>query len=286
MLARRKSGFTLIELLVVIAIIAILAAILFPVFARAREAARKANCQNNLKECAVALQLYWNDYDGTLPSSYVSFVNKSGGTTTTTPSAYNNNNGGMAEFLTFATKPGDLPPSSGMALRTWPQMLYNHMKNKDIMWCPSDSADRTAPSADLYDATKHNTDTSYWYKFAADCAWSNANVMAQKEGDFNFNSDQVCFYEHKGWHFGDQTGLKDSLQINAAFMDSHVETIVIKNGPTTVQSSHPAPNDSNVYYEPFWYNYNAQPPTGNPYQWGTGAIDKTWFDPKQFSDKF
>ncbi len=62
----RKSGFTLIELLVVIAIIAILAAILFPVFARAREKARQASCQSNLKQIALASRMYTSDYDGKL----------------------------------------------------------------------------------------------------------------------------------------------------------------------------------------------------------------------------
>jgi len=60
---RQRRGFTLIELLVVIAIIAILAAILLPVFARARENARKANCQNNLKQIAQATLQYTQDYD-------------------------------------------------------------------------------------------------------------------------------------------------------------------------------------------------------------------------------
>ncbi len=58
-------GFTLIELLVVIAIIAILAAILFPVFARAREKARQAGCQSNLKQIGLALKMYMGDYDET-----------------------------------------------------------------------------------------------------------------------------------------------------------------------------------------------------------------------------
>jgi prepilin-type N-terminal cleavage/methylation domain-containing protein/prepilin-type processing-associated H-X9-DG protein len=59
----KKNGFTLIELLVVIAIIAILAAILFPVFAKAREKARQATCSNNLKTWAMVARLYEQDFD-------------------------------------------------------------------------------------------------------------------------------------------------------------------------------------------------------------------------------
>src|SRR5437667_8060368 len=60
---RSTKGFTLIELLVVIAIIAILAAILFPVFARAREAARKTSCLSNMKQLGLASNMYKQDYD-------------------------------------------------------------------------------------------------------------------------------------------------------------------------------------------------------------------------------
>jgi prepilin-type N-terminal cleavage/methylation domain-containing protein/prepilin-type processing-associated H-X9-DG protein len=64
----RRRAFTLIELLVVIAIIAILAAILFPVFAQAREKARQSVCLSNLKQIGTALMMYTQDYDETLPS--------------------------------------------------------------------------------------------------------------------------------------------------------------------------------------------------------------------------
>jgi len=66
----RKKGFTLIELLVVIAIIAILAAILFPVFAQAREKARQTTCLSNSKQIGTAVQMYMSDYDETLPLSW------------------------------------------------------------------------------------------------------------------------------------------------------------------------------------------------------------------------
>ncbi len=70
----RRQGFTLIELLVVIAIIAILAAILFPVFARAREQARKAACQSNLKQIGLGVAMYVQDFDETFPMANMAYT--------------------------------------------------------------------------------------------------------------------------------------------------------------------------------------------------------------------
>ncbi len=69
-MSKSKRGFTLIELLVVIAIIAILAAILFPVFAKAREKARQATCTSNFKQVSLATMQYVQDYDETFPFAH------------------------------------------------------------------------------------------------------------------------------------------------------------------------------------------------------------------------
>jgi prepilin-type N-terminal cleavage/methylation domain-containing protein/prepilin-type processing-associated H-X9-DG protein len=102
-----RKGFTLIELLVVIAIIAILAAILFPVFARAREKARQASCQSNLKQIALGCLMYFQDYD----ESTQNHCNNSGEDTIT----------GFTDCWMGVTMP--------------------YVKNQQIWRCPSKNAD-------------------------------------------------------------------------------------------------------------------------------------------------
>jgi prepilin-type N-terminal cleavage/methylation domain-containing protein/prepilin-type processing-associated H-X9-DG protein len=118
---RRDRGFTLIELLVVIAIIGILAAMLFPVFARARESARKIQCLSNVKNVAIAFQMYLTDYDRFPPSEHdaavISYFSATG------PRA--------AEF-----DPCPRPFTANPYLRT-PVILDEYIKNRDVWRCPS-----------------------------------------------------------------------------------------------------------------------------------------------------
>src|SRR6266581_996773 len=81
MTRRSSHAFTLIELLVVIAIIAILAAILFPVFAQAREKARQTSCLSNCRQFGTALMMYIQDYDEKLPMGWNTYVRASDGLT-------------------------------------------------------------------------------------------------------------------------------------------------------------------------------------------------------------
>ena len=127
---RKPNGFTLIELLVVIAIIAILAAILFPVFARARENARKASCLSNLKQMGLAWTMYSQDYDEKVVPS---------GTQSMDPTSFKNLNGsnnvifwdGAHDFINGTSDPTQSP--------MWP-----YMKNSQFTGCPS--ANNVAPN--------------------------------------------------------------------------------------------------------------------------------------------
>ncbi len=134
MLMMRRRGFTLIELLVVIAIIAILAAILFPVFAKAREAARKTACINNLKQISTAAMMYAQDYDEILMGSW-----------------YNYNPDPSPQ----------LGVQDGLG-RCWESVIQPYCKNKGITLCPSRETQNQDPNNTWETGIALNHDNLGW----------------------------------------------------------------------------------------------------------------------------
>lgn len=137
-MSSRRNGFTLIELLVVIAIIAILAAILFPVFAQAREKARGASCISNLKQIMLALKMYGQDYDerwmtpGNLPR--------------------HNLNGALCDDQPRRPDGQEIVRMMGGGTS---HMLNPYIKNEGIFRCPSDGGE------------------NYWGRSSTGWPWSN-----------------------------------------------------------------------------------------------------------------
>jgi len=170
MVARRR-GFTLIELLVVIAIIGILAAMVFPVFARARESARKAVCLSNMKNIALAVNMYLTDYDDTFP-----------------PSEHRQE---VMDYL--RTQPGggnicrvgqdneriEWQAALANPYLRWPVVLDPYVRNRDVWRCPS--AKITNSAGFIYGSPD-------WLRYLMDNqgSWGEANMIGPCEGIMSF----------------------------------------------------------------------------------------------------
>ncbi|HVF10814.1 MAG TPA: DUF1559 domain-containing protein [Abditibacteriaceae bacterium] len=146
----RRHGFTLIELLVVIAIIAILAAILFPVFARARENARRTSCSSNLKQLALGMAQYIQDNDGTFPR--------------------------VGDFWQ-----DDSSVPGGQAFYSWGNKIFPYVKNLQVYQCPSEkhpvnSTLRQANWSLVYDYADYAYNANLSYTF--DPPYTGLDVVA------------------------------------------------------------------------------------------------------------
>jgi len=179
----RKRGFTLIELLVVIAIIAILAAILFPVFSRAREQARQTACLSNAKQIGTALMMYAQDWDESFPF-WIAWCA----------------DGNCANGL-----------SASWNSLFWTEQLLPYVKNKDVFKCPSDNRtggwretcwacchgryDNSLPRSSYgYNETMLNGGYMYW-----GCSYGCnklARLIAPAETVILADSTDSCFYPY------------------------------------------------------------------------------------------
>jgi prepilin-type N-terminal cleavage/methylation domain-containing protein/prepilin-type processing-associated H-X9-DG protein len=193
----KKRGFTLIELLVVIAIIAILAAILFPVFAQARDKARSAACMSNEKQIGLALMMYLQDYDEAYP------LNRLGNT------ACND-----------ATRCG-----------TWRTCVYPYTKNWQLFFCASNSCTGGNPEerrlgaigGDPYGIGSHNF--HYHYNGQVMCGQS-----SRKLATFQTPAQQIVIQENRicppdagGWCWTVWGEAKHNGGNNWTFADGHVK---------------------------------------------------------------
>jgi prepilin-type N-terminal cleavage/methylation domain-containing protein/prepilin-type processing-associated H-X9-DG protein len=168
---RMRKAFTLIELLVVIAIIAILAAILFPVFAQARESARMASCLSNMKQIGLSLRMYATDYDETYPNIYQ-------GWGAPTPGS---NEGWM-----------------------WKNAVQPYIKNKGIWNCPSNPvANPTRPG--ILPPNSNNE----WRDQAKGYVMENDKVMPQSYA-MNAGATTWIPVDDAGNNWGDKRPLKDA----------------------------------------------------------------------------
>ena len=226
-----KHGFTLIELLVVIAIIAILAAILFPVFAQAREKARQSSCLSNMKQLSTAFFLYADDYDECFP-------------------CYNAVNHNGSEWYDWVTS-----PTYGFSFWSPFISVYPYYKNAKLLICPSQAKPTaSAPSFRVayWNMDGNNYDYSSSYGMNSGISTSNGDPwapspvsLAQLQTTGNFilltegNTPQTdCI---TGPH---QTEIRHNGGSNFGFCDGHAKYIKCPNGDVT---QWPWPHQYNNY---------------------------------------
>ncbi len=217
--AAKRKGFTLIELLVVIAIIAILAAILFPVFARARENARRASCQSNLKQIALGVFQYTQDYDEKYPMNYW-------GTTLVLAPATPAGTPG----LTFRFDSGS-GTNTGYFV-TWMDMIFPYVKSTQIFVCPSVGVAPPSPSYGYNREIGNSAGAATGGDSLASVERASEIVMLL---DYNTIYNYANPSDGGGWALGTNTTNQKIVAPhleggNVAFADGHVKWRVRNDG--------------------------------------------------------
>lgn len=238
MVRRSGRGFTLIELLVVIAIIAILAAILFPVFARAREKARQASCQSNLKQIGLAVAQYVTDYDQTYPIATASIT----GPPVTTLACGNQ---GWCDNKT-TTLPLGVPGGVRGGYVHW--RLEPYVKNSQVWRDPSVSA--------TFDPATSNT-VAYLSTICTVNTWPTWCLSGDQESALRLSPaetvlylDPVRWYEPGGAanmirstlqvsNYGSPHGLEGAGALNVSYCDGHVKSVPTMKGIAEIQQAMP-----------------------------------------------
>lgn len=195
-----RKAFTLIELLVVIAIIALLAAILFPVFSRAREGARRSSCQSNLKQIGIAFEQYKDDFD--------------------------------------MYYPGDYTVSNGNYVH-WPTMIFPYVKNEQVFVCPSAQVTQYNPPAEYFPLTPSTmlycdittTDAGAAAGYAGDGttpAVALVNRLSYARNVIDDTDTSSTSSNPQGWFWGGAT----SNKYKANSKTGHMQGFVNASGPS------------------------------------------------------
>jgi len=228
---QRPRAFTLIELLVVIAIISILAAILFPVFARARENARRASCMSNMKQLGLGMLMYAQDYDEKLP-----FL------------------GASSSHQPDPIVPGDTKfnynSTSDFYYTGWVAEIYPYVKSTQVYLCPSnpknmygvsyglpkDAATTAGSKVDYFGTTKGPTLASFNQP-------AKSLLIGEKQGNGGGNQYVLYngYYEFAMSHFDGG---------NIAFADGHAKWLKFEEG--NLPSPYTACNPGYCKHPPAW----------------------------------
>lgn len=215
-MARRRKGFTLIELLVVIAVIAILAAILFPVFVSATERARATACASNMRQIGIGMQLYLDDWHGCYPDHTSVGLPYTGHT-------YDSTIGGQWIKL-FEHRYRDrngVPAGIG-------KVLSKYVKSIRVFKCPSEWKNRPRPDVDFL---PYDEGSTYYLKHAMDynANWDSQPLSAAR---IKYVTRAAMIYE-AAWHSGKYPYIWDTtywdsaphsspMRVNCIFFDCHV----------------------------------------------------------------
>jgi prepilin-type N-terminal cleavage/methylation domain-containing protein len=210
----QKGGFTLIELLVVIAIVAILAAILFPVFASAKAAAKKTTCLSNLKQIGDAIVLYEGDYDDIFPNA-------------------------IDPSDKYVQSIWNQSPTWQARIQYMPMLheaLQPYVKSKEVFHCPSDTGTNyldsslpnmlpSAPSLFQTYGTSYLYRTEIAFRYESQSTFSlpaNINVLFDAAGNWHGSGGPISTDDLQS---GDLFNVLNGYRYNTLFGDYHAKSI-------------------------------------------------------------